>query len=162
MPDGVMGRSRTMSAPPAGQRALLRRYLASVGRRSDILVAIALGGMLGTCGRYGLSLAVPTSPDRFPWDTFVINVTGSAALGLLLVVLAERLAPNRYVRPFLGTGVTGAYTTFSTFAVEADLLVRGGHPALATGYVIGSFAAGIIAVWIGMVAGRVLSGMGRV
>jgi fluoride exporter len=130
-------------------------------RRLDILAAIALGGAIGGVARYALALALPAGPGRFPWGTFVTNVSGSLVLGVLLVLLAERYPPNRYARPFLGTGVLGAYTTFSTYAVETDLLVRDGHPAVAAGYVLGSLAAGLIAAWVGVVAGRWLSGLER-
>ncbi len=130
-------------------------------RRLDILAAIALGGAIGAVARYGLMLALPTRVGRFPWGTFTINVSGSLVLGLLLVLLAERFPPSRYARPFIGTGVIGAYTTFSTYAVETDLLVRNGHPGVAAGYALGSLAAGLIAAWAGVVAGRALAGLGR-
>lgn len=122
--------------------------------RWDVIAVVAAGGMIGATGRYALSLALPTEPGRFPWGTFVTNVTGAAVLGLLLVLLTERYEAGRYLRPFLGTGVIGAYTTFSTFMVEADLLVRDGHPALAIGYLVGSVLAGLLAVWLGILVGR--------
>jgi fluoride exporter len=81
-------------------------------------------------------------------------VSGSFLLGLLLTVVLERWPPTRYVRPFLAIGVLGAYTTFSTFSVEADLLIRNGHAALGIAYVLASLAAGGAAVYLGIVAGR--------
>jgi CrcB protein len=126
-------------------------------RRPDVLLAIALGGAIGGVARYGVALALPTRPGHFPWDTFLINVSGSLLLGLLVVLLAERFPPSRYARPFIGTGILGAYTTFSTFGIETDLLIRDGHPGIAAGYALGTLAGALIAAWIGIVAGRWLA-----
>lgn len=142
MPDG--------SVPVDPDLPALRRRAA----HWDIIAVVAAGGMIGATGRYALSLALPTEPGRFPWGTFLTNVSGAAVLGLLLVLLTERYESGRYLRPFLGTGVMGAYTTFSTFMVEADLLVRDGHPVLALSYLVGSLLAGAVAVWLGMRVGR--------
>jgi len=150
MPDGSAVAGASQLARP------LRRYGAAIRRRLDMLAVIAVGGALGALARYALYLAMPTRAGHFPWGTFLTNVSGSAALGLLLVVV-DRLTAHRYVRPFLGTGVIGAYTTFSTYAVEADLLIRDGHPGLAAGYVFGSLVAGLAAVWLGIVTGRRLT-----
>jgi len=154
MPDGSAVDRAPQLARPLG------RHGAAVRRRLDVLGVIACGGAVGTLGRYALSLALPTRTGHFPWGTFLTNVSGSAALGFLLVVLARRFAPSRYVGPFLGTGVIGAYTTFSTYTVEADLLVRDGHTGLAAAYVLGSLGAGLIAVWLGIVTGRRLTQCG--
>jgi fluoride exporter len=96
-----------------------------------VFVAIAVGGGLGATARYGLSRALPTRGAGFPWATFWTNVSGSFVLGLFLVIVVARLASNRYVRPFFATGFLGAYTTFSTFTVETDLLLRDGRLATA-------------------------------
>ncbi len=130
-------------------------------RRLDILLAIALGGAIGGVARYSVSLALPTRPGHFPWDTFLINVSGSFVLGLLVILLAERFPPSRYARPFIGTGIIGAYTTFSTFGVETDLLIRDGHLGIAAAYALGTLAGGLIAAWVGVVVGRELAGLGR-
>jgi CrcB protein len=129
-------------------------------RRLDILLAIALGGAIGGVARYSVSLALPTRPSHFPWDTFLINVSGSFVLGLLVILLAERFPPSRYARPFIGTGIIGAYTTFSTFGIETDLLIRDGHVGIAAAYALGTLAGGLTAAWIGVVVGRWLSGLG--
>lgn len=118
---------------------------------------MAAGGALGAPARYGLDLAVPTAAAAFPWATFVVNVTGSFVLGALLVLIVERWPPRRYLRPFAATGFVGAYTTWSTFMVDADLLVRNGHPGLAAVYVGASLAGGLLAVAAGIVAARRLS-----
>jgi fluoride exporter len=119
-----------------------------------IVVAIACGGVVGSVSRYLLSLALPTETGRFPWGTFLINVTGSALLGFLLVLLMEQFPRGHLARPALGTGIIGAYTTFSTFVVEAVLLVRDGQVLSALTYVLLSVLVGIGALWIGMTGAR--------
>jgi fluoride exporter len=91
-----------------------------------------------------------------PWTTLAINVSGSFAVGLLLVFVLERWPPTRYARPFLAIGFLGAFTTFSTLAVESDLLVRDGSIGTATAYVVLSLVAGLVAAYAGMVLGRAL------
>ena len=78
-------------------------------------------------------------------------MAGSFALGFLLTLLVERFPPSRFVRPFVATGFLGAFTTYSTFAVETDLLMKNGHVAVAAAYALGSLAAGFTAVWVGIV-----------
>ena len=128
----------------------------SLRRQPRVVAAVALGGALGGPARYGISQAVQITPGTFPWGTFWTNVSGSFALGLVLAYLLERFPPSRFLRPFVGTGFLGAYTTYSTFAVETDLLVKNGHLGVAVAYVVGSLAAGFTAVWTGMVLARVI------
>jgi CrcB protein len=134
-------------------------------RRPAVLAAVAAGGALGAPARYGISLAVTVTPGTMPWGTFWINVSGSFALGVLLTVLLGRpggsgVSPgansptDRYRRPFLATGFLGAYTTYSTFATEADLLVRNGHAGVASAYAAASLGAGLAAAWAGLAIGR--------
>ncbi|HEX3540983.1 MAG TPA: fluoride efflux transporter CrcB [Acidimicrobiales bacterium] len=118
------------------------------------LAAIALGGALGAPARYGLAQVIHVAPDSFPWATFVTNVSGSFALGVVLAVLLKRHPPPRYVRAFVATGFLGAYTTYSTFAVETDLLVKDGHPLIAATYVVASLLLGFSAAWAGIGAGQ--------
>jgi CrcB protein len=119
-----------------------------------IVVALACGGVLGAVSRYAISFALPTEAGRFPWGTFLVNVSGSAALGFLLVLVIEHFPRGRLARPVLGTGFLGAYTTFSTFTVEAIDLVRAGHAGTSIAYVAGSVFAGLLAVWAGMTSAR--------
>jgi CrcB protein len=123
-------------------------------RRRGVLAAIALGGAFGAPARYGVAQLIHAPKDGFPWATFWTNVTGSFALGLVLVLILERFPPTRYLRPFVATGFLGAYTTYSTFAVETDLLIRDGHAAIAIAYALGSLVAGLTAVWAGMLVAR--------
>jgi len=120
----------------------------------SVPAAVAVGGALGAPARYGISLAVHITPGTFPWGTFWTNISGSFALGLVLAFLLERFPPTRYLRPFVATGFLGAYTTYSTFAVETDLLVHNGHAAVAAAYIAASLVGGFGAVWIGLSAGR--------
>lgn len=120
------------------------------------LAAVAVGGALGAPARYGLAQVIHAAPDSFPWATFWTNISGSFALGVILAVLLKRYRPPRYVRPFVATGFLGAYTTYSTFAVETDLLVKNGHPFIAATYAGVSLLAGLVAAGAGMAAGRTL------
>jgi CrcB protein len=119
-------------------------------------LAIALGGALGAPARYEVSRLVHVAKDTFPWATFWTNITGSAVLGFVLVLLIERFPPSRYARPFFAVGFLGAYTTMSTFMVETALLVKDGRVAIAAIYVAASMVAGFGAVWLGVALGRAL------
>jgi CrcB protein len=125
-------------------------------RRSDpvVLAAIALGGALGAPARYGVAQLITASGDGFPWATFVINVTGSFALGLFFALVVERYPPTRYLRPFVATGFLGTYTTYSTFAVETDVLLKDGHVATALAYLTATLVVGIAAAWAGFFVAR--------
>ena len=113
------------------------------------VLLIAVGGALGTVARYELGLAVPVRPGTFPITTLLINVVGALLLGALLGTLG-RTAPNdRIMRPLLGVGFLGGFTTFSTFAVETVQLVRRQHVAVAAAYVIASIAFGLAAARAG-------------
>jgi CrcB protein len=133
----------------------------SVRRDPRILAAVSLGGALGGSARYGIAQLVDISPGTFPWGTFWINASGSLALGFLLTFILERVAPTRYLRPFVATGFLGAFTTYSTFAVETDLLVRNGHGAVALAYAVASLATGFLAVWAGILLARAIPRIGR-
>jgi CrcB protein len=132
---------------------------ASGAQRKDrfsplVFAAIALGGALGAPARYGVAQLVHSPVTGFPWATFWTNVSGSLALGVLLVCVIEKYPPTRYVRPFAATGFLGAYTTFSTFAVDGDLLVRAGHAPVAVVYWVVSVVAGVAAAFTGIVCTR--------
>jgi fluoride exporter len=118
------------------------------------LVAIAVGGASGAAMRFGLSEAFPTDPGTFPTTTLIENVIGCFLLGAVLTLLLERWRPIRYARPFLTIGLLGAFTTFSTFAVETDQLLDGGHRGLALAYVVASVLGGVGATFVGVVLAR--------
>lgn len=92
-----------------------------------ILLYLALGGALGTVARYGAGSFVSSwTGTSFPWATFAINVVGSFLLGVI-VALADRAIISPELRTFLAVGFCGAFTTFSTFSLEALALIQGGR-----------------------------------
>ena len=128
--------------------------MVSAASRVWILVAVAVGGALGTVARYELALAEPVRSGRFPWATFAVNVVGSFVLGAALTVLLEPGAAAWALRPLVGVGFCGGLTTFSTWMVESVLLVRDGDAGVAILYRVVSLAAGLVAVAAGIALGR--------
>jgi len=110
------------------------------------LAAVFGGGFLGAVARAGLVEALPHDASEWPWATFLVNVAGAFALGYLVTRLQERLPLSAYRRPFLGTGLCGALTTFSTMQLELLRMLDGRHLALAAGYAAASVVAGFLAV----------------
>ncbi|MEU7576032.1 fluoride efflux transporter CrcB [Streptomyces sp. NPDC041068] len=94
-----------------------------------VLAAVALGGGIGASARYAASLLWPGVAGGFPWTTLVVNAVGCAAIGVLMVLVAEARTARAHplLRPFLGTGVLGGFTTFSTYAVDIERLVSAGR-----------------------------------
>jgi CrcB protein len=117
-------------------------------------LAIAVAGALGALARWGLNGWFTERFPTFPLGTLVINVTGSFLIGVLFVVFVERTAASATVRLALMTGFLGAYTTFSTFSLETFRLLEEGDMRAALVNVLLSVALGLLAVWLGVVAGR--------
>ncbi|MGH3341810.1 MAG: fluoride efflux transporter CrcB [Carbonactinosporaceae bacterium] len=128
-----------------------------MGVSPAVLVAIAAGGVVGALARYGLAVLWPHRGTAFPWATFTANVVGCLLIGVLMVVITEVLVPHRLVRPFVGVGVLGGFTTYSTYAVEARRLVDEGAAGQAFTYIFTTLAAALFAVVIGMAATRLLA-----
>lgn len=137
--------------PPAGERDPARRREPG---RVAVVGAIAVGGVLGALARWAVGLAWPHRPDQFPWSTTVINVSGCLLMGVLMVVITERVRAHPLVRPLLGVGVLGGYTTFSTYAVEAVQTGHAGRGWLALGYVVATPVLAVLAVAAGAAAAR--------
>ena len=116
----------------------------TVDRRE--LAAIFAGGVIGALARLGLVEAFPPTPGHWPWATFVANVVGALALGYFTTRLQERLPLSAYRRPFLGTGLCGALTTFSTLQLELLEMLDHGKDGLAAGYAVASLTAGLVAI----------------
>ena len=129
----------------------------TVRERWDILAVIAVGGALGSLARWGVAQALPHRPSEFPFSTLAVNVLGSFLLGLLMVFVLEVWSPTRYVRPFLGVGVMGGFTTFSTFMLDNRAMTASGAPLLALGYVVVTVVLVLLAVAAGVVAARTLA-----
>src|SRR6059058_3580024 len=119
--------------------------------RYDIreLAAIFAGGALGALARAGLLEWLPPHPGRWPWATFIVNVAGAFLLGYFATRLQERLPLSAYKRPLLGTGLCGAFTTFSTMQLELLRMIDAGRDGMAAGYVAASLSAGFAAVVLG-------------
>lgn len=119
---------------------------------------VGLGGAVGTALRYALSRWLPTG-GGFPWGTLLANLLGALILGVLLEVLARQgsdAGRRRRARLLIGTGFCGGLTTYSTFAVEADLLIRAHRDGLAATYAVVSIVAGVAVVGLGIaVAARI-------
>lgn len=126
------------------------------GSRSQraVLAVIAVGGMMGASARHGVELAWPTSSGGVPWATFTVNASGCLLIGVLMVFVVEVGGAHPLVRPFLGVGLLGGFTTFSTYTVEATGLLTGNHPALALGYLFGTVLAALVAVTLGVFLAR--------
>ncbi|MFC1434127.1 CrcB family protein [Streptacidiphilus sp. N1-3] len=141
----------TQPAPPQGRGRSTRQW--------DVVAVVAVGGGLGSIARYGLARVWTTPAGGFPWATFSTNVLGSLALGLLMVYVVEVWPPSRYRRPFLGVGIIGGFTTFSTYMNETRGLLASGQVALADAYALTSLIAGLAAVWTGIALARRVSGL---
>ncbi len=121
------------------------------------IVAIAVAGALGALARYGLDGAVSRRMGGgFPWGTFAVNVSGAFLLGLVFAVTTERLTTAPWLRGAIMIGFLGAYTTFSTLSLETYRLAEDGALGLAAANALGSLAAGLAAVYVGIVVGRIL------
>ena len=127
----------------------------------DVVAVIAVGGALGAPARYEVSQLIHVAPDTFPWATLVTNLSGAFVLGLFLTFVLERLAPMRYLRAFFAIGFLGAFTTFSTMAVETVTLAKDGDAVLGVAYLIVSIAAGLAVTYFGIVLARLLPGSRR-
>ncbi|HZC25928.1 MAG TPA: fluoride efflux transporter CrcB [Actinopolymorphaceae bacterium] len=141
-----MAETRTVAGTRAtGLSARARRAL----RLVDTTAVIGMGGALGSLARYALSVRVPHGPRGFPWSTFLTNVGGCFAIGVLMVLIVDVWVAHRLLRPFLGVGVLGGFTTFSTYEVETATLLRDGPGATGLAYLVGTVATALLAVWLG-------------
>ena len=118
-------------------------------------LTVAAGGAFGAAARYAISSSFLAQVSRpFPLPTFIINVSGSFFIGLLLVLFVERFALNDYWRLFFVVGFLGAYTTFSTFEFETLRLLQTRELATAGVYAISSLICGLFGVWLGATLGK--------
>jgi CrcB protein len=123
----------------------------------SVLAVISAGGAVGALARYGLGRIIDSGgATGFPWATFVINVSGCLLIGVLMVLVSDVWPGRRLVRPFLGTGLLGGYTTFSTYVVDAQHLMIAEHLGAALAYLVGTALAALAAVYAGVTGTRVV------
>jgi CrcB protein len=126
---------RAPAAPPGGLGAAL--------------AAVSAGGVLGTLARHAIATAWPHPPAAFPWATWTVNVSGCLLIGALMAFVTLRWPARRLIRPFLGVGVLGGYTTFSTSVVDVQQAAAHGAPGIALLYLGATVTGALAAVWLG-------------
>lgn len=126
-----------------------------------VLAAVFIGGCVGGLARYELTTSWTTPARAFPWATLVINTSGAFALAVLLVLTSDALPPTTYLRPLLGSGFCGAWTTFSSITAGADQLIAHGAVGTGAAYVLGSAVGGLGAAGLGLVLTRAAVRRGR-
>jgi fluoride exporter len=115
-------------------------------------LAVAAGGALGSVARYALSTAVlRATGSLFPAGTFVVNLVGCFAFGVIAGAAEQRVALSPEVRMFLLAGVIGGFTTFSSYAFESFALLRDGQFLAASVNIVGQVVAGLVGLWAGYV-----------
>ncbi len=118
---------------------------------------VGLGGFIGSIARFWLgSYITHRMGARFPYGTFIINISGSFLIGMIVTLLAERSQWSPNLLYLIPIGFIGAYTTFSTFELEAFRSVHNGELLLSLLYVALSVVVGFVAVWLGVLAGKTL------
>lgn len=119
------------------------------------LILVALGGGIGAAGRYLLGNTMSRfMGSTFPWGTLTANVLGGFAMGLLVGWLAFKVSGGENFRLFIGVGVLGGFTTFSSFSFESLRMIENKAYAMAAGYMSASVVLSILAVFIGLMIAR--------
>ena len=120
-----------------------------------LYLIVFLGAGIGGAMRHGINVgATRIFGFGFPYGTFIVNVLGSFAMGLLAGFFIYRAGVPQHVRLFLTTGILGGFTTFSTFSLDAALLIERHSYGAAAGYLVGSVAAGLAALFFGLAVFR--------
>ena len=141
----------------SSQRALTRDRGAQRSNRVWTMFIIALGAAVGANMRYAISVwAARQWGVAFPYGTLLINVSGSFAIGLVMVLLTSRLMIDSLWRPLLVTGLLGGFTTFSTFSYETYALLVSGSWLAAALNILGSVGLGLVGVALGIGLGRLI------
>jgi CrcB protein len=131
------------------------------GHDATVLAVVAAGGSIGAAARYLFGQAWPTPTGAFPVSTLGINVLGCALIGVLMVLITDVWTGQRLIRPFLGTGVLGGFTTFSTYSVDIQQLVAGAHLGAALLYLAVTPISALLAAWTAATATRILVNRGN-
>ena len=144
----------TQEPGPRSGDDLDQLFVPRLGLSVSTVVAIFVGGAVGTVARYELDARHPIAPGHFPWVTLLINLSGSFAIGLL-VPLTEFVTPRApLARALLIVGFLGGWTTYSTLAVEATLLAKDGAIADFVSYLGATVVGGLALVIVGTALGR--------
>ena len=123
-----------------------------------LLLAVAMGGALGSLARHFLSTGIyHLTGTAFPWGIFVVNVLGGFVMGLVVELGALKLNYSLEMRAFLTTGILGGFTTFSAFSLDAALLIERGDWLGAFLYMVGSVALSVLALFGGLAFVRAFS-----
>lgn len=117
-------------------------------------LAVGAAGFVGALSRWGVTVLLRPWTNVFPLGTFVINVTGSFFLGWFITYFDTRYPGHDTLRLAIATGFVGAYTTFSTFMYESNVLIERGAFFWAAVNLMGSLAVGLLAVWLGVAVAR--------
>jgi fluoride exporter len=119
---------------------------------------VGIGGALGAMLRYGAQVAIGNLPNGFPVSTFLINIVGSVAMGVLIGLLAK-FTPQyqNEIRLFVAVGIFGGFTTFSSFSLDAIVLIERGDILQAGVYIVGSVLLSVAGLWVGLTAMRVIA-----
>ncbi len=129
-----------------------RRPPILAGADPAVVAAVALGGAAGAAARYGVGEAF--GPRAAPLGTLSVNVVGCALMGVLVAVVIDRWPDHRVLRPALGTGVLGGFTTFSSYAVGVLELARDERVPAALAHLVATPVLALLAVWGGTVLAR--------
>jgi CrcB protein len=125
--------------------------------QGPVLAAVSAGGLLGALARWAVGLAWPTRLGDVPWATLTINIVGCLLIGLLIAAVARR-PRHHLLRPFLGTGVLGGFTTFSAFSLDfANLWERGAMGGAAV-YVAASVGGSLVAIFVALAVAKAVWG----
>jgi CrcB protein len=117
---------------------------------------IAAGGVIGALARQGLWAAFPRGAG-FDWTTLGINVGGCFLIGVLMTAITEAWRPHRLAAPFLGVGVLGGFTTFSTYIVDIQKSITSGSPGTGLAYLAATLAPALLAVYGGVTLARLIT-----
>lgn len=118
-------------------------------RKWPVLAAMSAGGAVGALTRYAAAVLWPAPVGAFPWAVFWANVLGCALIGVLMALVSEHgRSAHPLVRPFLGVGVLGGFTTFSTYALDFSELLEREEAGTAMAYAAGTVAGAMGAVWL--------------
>jgi len=119
---------------------------------------VGIGGALGAMARFAAQHWIGSLPSGFPMATFLVNVLGSIAMGVLIGVLAKTTPQyQNEIQLFVAVGIFGGFTTFSSFSLDAITLIERGDIMLAGFYIVGSVLLALAGLWMGMLAVRVIA-----